>query len=799
MSDLLKAASENDTLRRCMENLLTITTLPETWTGESAADIGNSLLNALAEILDVDFLFLRITPGNGQPTVEIARIPAGEGFSHAAELGAFLSQGLGDVGSEWPQFANLRSDNAEYVTVQQYLGIHRSIGVLVAGSRQTSFPSEQDRLVLHVAANQVAGVLSEVLRLGLDASGAAVKAHNRIVDAIPVMAWSTLPDGTADFFNGHFLSYLGVTTEQASGWGWAAALHPDDAESLKAVWIEMLASGRAGEAEARLRRWDGEYRWFLFRANPLFADDASIARWYGTNTDIDDRKRAEEGLRRSAAFLAQGQRLTETGSVWWRPATEEIVWSDEAYRVAGYPTTQIPTVDLMLGRCDPEDLPQVSSLVMRAMQDGEDMELEHRLLMPDGKVKYVYVVLQNIGSDPSDPEFIGAVSDITDRKIAEERLRRSEVLLAEGQRISRTGTFSWKVDTDEITFSKELNRIFGFEPETVVDFNKITERVFEEDLPLLAKKMADVRQGGDNPDYEIRLFVGGQVKHVRVVGRIVRLFDDTTECVGAIQDVSAQRVAELARDKLRTELAQVARVMSLGRMAASIAHEVNQPLSGIITNANTSLRMLSATPPNIQGAIETARRTIRDANRAAEVIARLRRLFKRGVTVVEPVDLNEAAREVISLLSNDMQRGRISVDVELSAALPLVAGDRVQLQQVIMNFLRNSIDAMAGVSPGSRNIAVRTAPVGTKEVHLTVEDTGAGLGTTDIARLFDEFHTTKLDGTGIGLSVSRSIIEGHGGAIWAERNPAGGAIFGFSLPIQASSDDPAAGAEADHP
>jgi signal transduction histidine kinase len=217
-------------------------------------------------------------------------------------------------------------------------------------------------------------------------------------------------------------------------------------------------------------------------------------------------------------------------------------------------------------------------------------------------------------------------------------------------------------------------------------------------------------------------------------------------------------------------------------MAASIAHEVNQPLSGLIMNASASLRMLSATPPNIDGAVETARRTIRDGNRASDVISRLRNLFRRGATTLEQLDLNEALREVIGLLSSDLQRGRIALIEELSDPPPLIVGDRVQLQQVIMNLLRNSIDAMTSMGPAQKKIFVRTN-VGVRDVSVAVEDSGIGLEGADVERLFDPFHTTKPHGMGIGLSVSRSIVEAHKGKIWAEPRPSGGAIFGFALPI----------------
>jgi C4-dicarboxylate-specific signal transduction histidine kinase len=307
--------------------------------------------------------------------------------------------------------------------------------------------------------------------------------------------------------------------------------------------------------------------------------------------------------------------------------------------------------------------------------------------------------------------------------------------------------------------------------------------------------MADVREGGDNPDYDIRLLIDGRIKHVRVVGRIVHHLDGTRECIGAVQDVSAQILAEAARDKLRSELTQLAKVMSLSAVAASIAHEINQPLLGILTNASTSQRMLSAVPPNVEGALETARRTIRDGKRAAAIIARLRSLFKQGMATVEVVDLNDAAREVSALLATDLQRERVALRLELSEALPLVAGDRVQLQQVIMNLLRNSIDAIALATPTSRRIVLCTDLDDTTAVRLTVKDTGCGLENAEVERLFDPFYTTKADGMGIGLNVSRTIVEAHGGSIWATRASGGGALIGFSIPTHANSVHSNAGSE----
>ncbi|MDF1631278.1 PAS domain-containing protein [Mycoplana sp. MJR14] len=781
MPDMVAAATENERLRRCVNDILSITALPAVWTGGTVDEIGTALLEGLRAILDVDFLMLRVA-GNGDHPEMLMERSTNNAVSGRPTLVEDLIATFGTNVGEWPQRAELVRDQVRFRLISEKLGIDGKIGLLIAGSIASSFPSEQDRIVLHVAASQAAIAIAEAIRFRDDARAVAARELKKVVDAIPVMAWSTLPDGQADFFNAHFLTYLGITAEQATGWGWTEALHPEDSGPLQRVWMQLLASGTPGETEARLRRWDGQYRWFLFRANPVHGEDGTVIRWYGTNTDIDDRKRFEEEARRSAALMTQAQRLTVTGSVWWRPATEEIFWSEETYRVAGHELGITPTSEMMLDRCHPEDLPTVRGLISDAMHRGQNVDFEHRLLMPDGAIKYVHVVLQNIGTDPADPEFIGAVADITERKTAEENLRRSEVLLSEGQRISRTGTFSWQVETDEITFSEELNRIFGFESGRVVDFDGIGQRVHEEDLPLLATKMADVRAGGDNPDYEIRLFVDGQVKHVRVVGRIIKHLDGTMECIGAVQDVSAQRVAELARDKLRTELAQLARVMSLSTMAASIAHEVNQPLSGIIMNASASLRMLSASPPNIERAVEAAKRTIRDGNRASDVIMRLRRLFRRGVAAVELLDLNDAIREVLGLLANDLQRERITLIEELSDRPHLIVGDRVQLQQVIMNLVRNALEAMTDIAPAQRKLVISTVFVN-HEARVTVEDHGMGLEAADAERLFDAFHTTKSNGMGIGLSVSRSIIEAHRGRIWAEPNPSGGAIFGFALPI----------------
>jgi signal transduction histidine kinase len=252
--------------------------------------------------------------------------------------------------------------------------------------------------------------------------------------------------------------------------------------------------------------------------------------------------------------------------------------------------------------------------------------------------------------------------------------------------------------------------------------------------------------------------------------------------IGALQDVTDRKVSEEALDRARSELAHVSRITTLNALTGSIAHEINQPLSGIVTNAGTCLRMLESDPPNIDGAHETARRTLRDGNRAADVISRLRALFSKKELTLEPLDLNEVAREVIALSVSDLQRNRVTLKAELAEDLPSVIGDRVQLQQVMLNLLRNASDAMAGIDERPRDLIIRTVPEGNDHARLSVKDAGIGVPPQDLQKLFEAFYTTKNGGMGIGLSVSRSIIERHQGRLWAEPNDGPGATFSFSIP-----------------
>ncbi len=264
-----------------------------------------------------------------------------------------------------------------------------------------------------------------------------------------------------------------------------------------------------------------------------------------------------------------------------------------------------------------------------------------------------------------------------ERALGEAALKRSEAFLAEAQHLSRIGSFAWRVATNEITWSEQLYRIFEFDPQVTVTLELIGTRVHPEDFTLLQDMIERARSAASDFQYEHRLLMPDHsVKYLHLIAHGTRNEDGELEYIGAVQDVTQRRSSEEALGKARSDLAHVARVMSLGALTASIAHEVNQPLSGIITNASTCLRMLAADPPNVDGARETARRTIRDGERAADVITRLRALFSKKDATIESVDLNEATREVIALSLSELQRNRVIVRSELADELPLVAGDR---------------------------------------------------------------------------------------------------------------------------
>jgi PAS domain S-box-containing protein len=682
---------------------------------------------------------------------------------------------------------------------------------------------------------------------------------------------------------------------------------------------------------------------------------ALLTSWVDRRFAAQTLELQEEKLQRSEAYLAEAQRLSHTGSFGWRPSTGEIVWSDETFRILEFDPATKPTVEFILQRTHPDDRAFVQETIDQASRDRKAFDFEHRLLMPDGSVKYVRVVGHPSTNDESgDFEFVGAVTDITDRKRANEALRRSESYLAQAQRLTQSGSWAWNVHTGARFWSQETFRIFGCDPEKVKPtWADILERVHPEDRLAILQKAKSETTLKEDSEFDWRIVLpDGSIKHLHSIAHpVMDESGETTEIVGTLMDVTERKRAEALRDgesrilemiardapleeileklvrvveaqfagllcsvllldedgqhvrhgaapslpkpyseaidglcigpkagscgtamyrresvivtdilqdplwepyravaepyglrscwstpilahsgkalgsfamyyreprspspaetralemathlagiaierklareererlrQAQADLARISRVNTMGELTASLSHEVNQPIAAAVTDANTCLRWLARDQPDVKEAREAAARIVKDATRAAEIISRTRLLFKKGAPQWELVDVNEIIRDIAALTRSEITRHSISVRTELAEDIPQITGDRVQLQQVMMNLVLNSIDAMKDVG-GTRELVICSRQAESGQLMVSVRDTGVGLP-QQADQIFDAFFTTKPHGTGMGLRISRSIVELHGGHLWAADNSPRGACFYLTLPTR---------------
>jgi PAS domain S-box-containing protein len=505
-------------------------------------------------------------------------------------------------------------------------------------------------------------VAREKLEQALEAIKKSEDRLRLVIDTIPALVWRTRADGAAEFFNQPCLDYTGLSMAQSLAWGWTSAVHPDDVDELLGTWYTTRLSGGPGEAEARLRRFDGTYRWFLFRMQPLRGEDGKIRTWYGSAADIEDRKRTEVALRESEQRFRD---YAETASDW--------LW-----------------------------------------ETGSD----HRVTQ------------------------------------LSEHTRNSGILPA-----SVLGRLRWELATN---------------PDAEAEKWREHRATLDAHLPFR------------DLVYRTQSSVGAPI-YVRTSGK--PFFDASGKFLG-YRGVSTDLTAEIRADqaeqalrKAQAELAHVTRVTTLGELTASIAHEINQPLAALIANAEACMSWLGRNPPNLAAARRSVEWIVDDANRAGEVIRRVRALARKTDTDKARLDINELAREAMALVQRELSKNEVSLRMELAPHLPSIYGDRVQLQQVIINLVMNGIEAMQSVTERPRQLAIRSGRDDLNRVFVTVSDSGTGIAEADAERIFTPFFTTKSGGMGMGLAICRSIVEAHEGRLSTFPNEEGGATFQFVLPL----------------
>jgi len=508
-----------------------------------------------------------------------------------------------------------------------------------------------------------------------------------LTEALPQLVWGAGSDGACDYFSTQWTTYTGIAESELLGWAWMETLHPDDRGPTRQFWTESVAGRQPYDVEYRIRRSDGTYAWFKTRGTPIRDSDGRIVKWFGTCTDISDRKRAEQVLKEHEAELRQARDLLE----------------------------------------------------IKVMERTRE-------------------------------------------------LQRSEAYLEEAQRLSKTGSWARVSATGEMRYwSEECYRVLGFEPQNGLPrFETFLQHVHPDDQRRV-RETAE-RAGREKVDYEVDYRIvdpGGDVRDIHTVGHpVLTPSGDVVEFVGTVMDITERRQAEKERERLRqvqADLAHINRATTMGELTASLAHEINQPIAAAVTDARTCLRWLAREQPDIGEARESAARMVKAVTRASDIISRLRQLFKKGAPQTSVVEVSEVIQEMVILLRGEASRYSVSIQTELAADSPPVIADRVQLQQVLMNLMLNGIEAMHDTKSEGQ-LTIRSLRGDGGQLLISVSDTGVGLPPEQAEQIFNAFFSTKAQGTGMGLSISRSIIESHGGRLWARSNSGRGATFNFTLP-----------------
>ncbi len=656
-----------------------------------------------------------------------------------------------------------------------------------------------------------------------EAARRSEKELREVIEAIPAMAWTARPDGANDFANQNWQQFTGISAKDASGAGWTASIHPADVVSEK--WRASLASGKPFEKEARIRRArDGEYLWFLNRAVPLRDESGNILKWYGISTDIDDRKRAEAllaGEKRILEMVTKGDSLAQILESLCRLVEEQasglltsiLLVDDNRLRHGGAPSLPKAYTDAIDGIPIGPSAGSFGTAAYRGEQvivediaidplwaDYRETALSHSLracwstpiFSSQAKVIATFAMYyrEPRGPSPRDREIIEQITHLArvaiERKTTQEALRRSEAHLAEAQRLTKTGSWAYNPVTGKTTYwSDEMFRIFGLDPQEGPRCGeKFWQFVHPEDLDRVRVRIErEANEQREYADYFRIVLADGTVKHINDIGHpVFNAEGSLVEFVGTTVDVTERKRAEEALRRTQMEVAHANRVATMGQLTASIAHEMNQPIAATVINAHAALRWLNAQRPDLEEVRQSLTRIVENGSRAGEVIRRIRALIRNAPPRKDWVAINGAILEVVDLTHGEATKNGVTVRTQLAKGLPPIEGDRVQLQQVILNLVINAIEAMSGSDAAPRELLLSTERNESDDVLVKVRDSGPGLAPAAAERLFDAFFTTKPSGLGLGLSICRSIVEARGGRLWATANSPRGAVFQFTAP-----------------